>query len=160
MATESTLRAERRENARRRLEKYNTLLKRVDKRLDLISKTESRILSVTAQYNETCCSGSAKDALADNLAALEEHAEVLRELNRRYGESMDEVSMLVDRVTEANKLAGDVLAARYLVDGRMPDFFEIAEDLGYSEGAVYNAHLLGLDLAAMFIDASATCEDL
>ena len=160
MARHTIVRNEKRENAKRRLGAYRKLVRLNKQNLQLIEEAESRLFGVTAQVGEVRGSGAAKDAIADNLAAEEEHARDLRRDSDMYGEKMDDIKRLVERVFDVSQLAGDVLAMRYLVAGKPPEFSEIADELHYTEGAVKNAHLVGLDLVAEFIDDATTCDVL
>lgn len=148
------LKNERRDNAKRRLSKYIILIEKNEQRLKCIADCESRQLSTTQQYEETRCSGVAKDAMADNLAAEEEHASYLVSAGEEYNHAWESVERIVDRVFEIDSLAGRVLARRYLISSRQPELYEIAEELNYEYATIRNAHIKGLDIAADIIDSS------
>lgn len=148
MATKETIRSERREEARRRLGGYRAWVTLNDQTLRLIESIESRQYSVTAQMSETR-SGGAKDPMAENLAALEEQEQRLREQSADYAGKMDLLLDTVNRVAEADPLAGQVLSMRYMELGKPMEFAEIGDRLGeYSEDHMKRKHAEGLDLAA------------
>ena len=148
MATYETLRSERREDARRKLDSYRSLCTLNEQMLKLMADAESRMLSVTAQMGETRGSSTAKDAMGDNIAAICEAADRMRELCEGYASTLDETAKLVREVMDIDALAGEVLAIRYMEPGRPPEFCEIADRLGYTEAHIYGKHLDGLDIAA------------
>lgn len=148
MATESTIRSERREESKRRLGGYRAWVTLNDQVLKLIESIESRQYSVTAQMSETR-SGGAKDSMAENLAALEEQEARLRAQGESYAEKMDLLLATVSKVAEADPLAGQVLSLRYMELGKPMEFAEIGDRLGeYSEDHMKRKHAEGLELAA------------
>lgn len=148
MATYETIRNEKRNDAKRVLEGYRALCTLNGQMLKLLEDADSRLLSVTAQMDETRGSGVAKDSMADNIASIHEASAKMRVLSSQYGRRLDEAAHLVGEVIDIDPLAGEVLAIRYMEPGRPPEFAEIAERLGYTEAHVYAKHLDGLDIAA------------
>ena len=148
MATYETIRSERREDARRKLEGYRSLCTLNEQMLRLLADAESRMLSVTAQMGETRGSSTARDALGDNLAAICDVKERMHELCEGYAATLDATAHIVREVMDIDALAGEVLAIRYMEPGRPPEFCEIADRLGYTEAHIYGKHLDGLDIAA------------
>lgn len=148
MATTETIRSERREEARRRLGGYRAWVTLNDQALKLIESIESRQYSVTSQMSETR-SGSARDSMSENLAALEEQEQRLRDQSADYAGKMDQLLETVNRVVETDPLAGQVLSLRYMELGKPMEFSEIGDRLGeYSEDHMKRKHAEGLDLAA------------
>ena len=148
MATYETLRSERREDARKKLDSYRSLCTLNEQMLKLMADADSRMLSVTAQMGETRGSSTARDALGDNLAAIFDVKEQMSELCAGYSTSLDAIAKIVREVMDIDALAGEVLAIRYMEPGRPTEFCEIADRLGYTEAHIYGKHLDGLDIAA------------
>lgn len=150
MATLETIQSERRLSAKRRLEGYRAHCERHDQFLRLIENADSRLLSITAQMSENVASSSAGDAIGRGIAALDELATKLREVDAKICDALDEALWIVESVTDMNPTAGRVLSMRYL-EPNNPTFVEIAEKMHYSEDHVIRLHQAGLDIAASVI---------
>lgn len=152
MANYETIQSERRAAAKRMLEGYRAFCGMHDSLLKLIEDADSRLLSTTAQMEETVASSAAGDAIGGGLAKLETTAKRLSRTDERICAKLDITLHLVERVIDINPMAGRVLSMRYLVPaGDEPTFEEIADKMGYSYDWVKHAHLLGLDIAAMLM---------
>ena len=147
MATKETIRSERREEARRMLSGYRAWVTLNDQVLKLIENIESRQHSVKSQIRETR-SGGVRDSMTENLAALEDQEMRLRGQSSCYATRMNLLLDTVNRVVEADPLAGQVLALRYMELGKPMDFNEIAERLEYSHDHIVDKHRQGLEMAA------------
>lgn len=146
MATSETIRSEQRDAARTMLEGYGSLCIINKQLLKLIEDADNRLLSITAQMSETRGSGTAKDAIAANIASIHEAAGKLVVVSAMYVERLDAILNAVERVNGIDPLAAKVLSKRYMEPGRMPEFAEIGEELGYSEAYMMEKHLNGLDI--------------
>lgn len=146
MATSETIKSEQRDAARTMLEGYGSLCIINTQLLKLIEDADNRLISTTAQMGETRGSGTAKDAIAVNIAAIHEAAGKLIVVSAMYAERLDAIINAVDRVNEIDPLAAKVLSKRYMEPGRMPEFAEIGEDLGYSADYMMEKHLDGLNI--------------
>lgn len=149
MASNETIRAERRDDARRILEGYRAFCAMHDNMLALMEDADSRLLSTTAQMGETRASSSAGDSIGSGLAKLESAAIRLESADDRICAKLDATLDIVERVIEEDPLAGRVLSMRYLAPaGSEPTLEEIADRMGYSEDYIKHVHLAGLDIAA------------
>lgn len=148
MATSATLQGERREDARRKLVCYRAKCGVFDKMLDIVQNAESRLTSVTAQYEETSSTGVAHDVMADQVIVLNDQIERMSEICSGLGKALDEVLDLINSLIPDHPNAALVLAKRYLEPEYEPTFSEIAEEMGYSEDRVRHLHLEGLDAIA------------
>lgn len=153
MASNETIRAERRDDARRMLEGYRAFCAMHDNMLALMEDADSRLLSTTAQMGETRASSSAGDSIGSGLAKLESAAIRLESADDRICAKLDATLDLVERVIEERPIAGRVLSMRYLSPaGDEPTFDEIADRMGYSVDHIHRLHLEGLDVAASIIE--------
>ena len=138
---------EQREAMKTYLSRYSAFVEMHDRYLTLLENSDSRLLSVTAQMEETRASGTAHDAMGDQVATLHERIEKLNYADNRVGESLDRISDLIFEVSELEPDAGKVLSHLYLREGRIPELDEVAEHLGYSESHVKRLHRIGLETA-------------
>lgn len=134
------------------LEGYGSLCTINGQILKMMSDAESRLLSTTAQWGETRSSGTAKDAIGDNMAAIHSAANRLDDVSTMLGGCLDVLLEAVVRVNDEDALAARILALRYMEPGRQPEFQEIACELGYSYNYVVEKHLRGLDLVSDAVD--------
>lgn len=148
MATLETIQNERRDAARRVLESYSTNCVINKQLLKLLENADSRLLSATAQMEETRGSGTAKDAIGAHIAAIHQEAERLTYASERIAVKLDEVLRIVERVSERSHLAGKILSMRYLEPGRLMELEEIASALNYDDEYIRKRHLVALDMAA------------
>ena len=148
MAKSATVQAERREEARRKLVSYRARCCILDKMLAITQNAESRLVSVTAQYNEMVSSGIARDTMADQLIMLNDQVEHMRGICADLGATLDEVLDLINGLLPDYPNAAIVLSKRYLEPNFEPTLAEIAEETGFSESWVKRLHLEGLDLIA------------
>lgn len=130
------------------LEGYSALSVINKQMLKLLGDADDRLLSTTAQWNETRGSGTAKDSIGKNIAAIHSAAERLGEVSDSLGVCLDILLESVIRVGDVDPLAAKVLSMRYMEPGRTPEFDEIAEELGYSYDHVVRKHADGLDLVS------------
>ena len=152
MATLETEQSERRAEAKRMLNGYRAFCGMHDSMLRLIEDADSRLLSTTAQMEETVASSSAGDTIGSGLAKLEYAANKLKDVDDRVCAKLDISLWLVEQVIKINPAAGRVLSERYLCPAESePDFEEIAERLSYSYDWTKHLHLIGLDIAASVI---------
>lgn len=153
MANYETIQSERRAAAKRMLEGYRAFCGMHDSLLKLMEDADSRLLSTTAQMEETVASSAAGDAIGGGLAKLETAARRLSRTDDRICAKLDITLQLVERVIEIRPNAGRVLSERYLVPaGEEPTFEEIADKMGYSADHIYRLHLEGLDVAAALLE--------
>lgn len=148
MAKSATLQAERRDTVRRKLIAYRAQCGVFDKMLDIVSNAESRLTSITAQYNEMVSTGIAHDTMADQIIMLTDQVERMSGICASLGSTLDEVLDLINGVIPEHPNAARVLAKRYLEPTFEPTFAEIAVDTGYSEDRVKHLHIEGLDIIA------------
>lgn len=148
MAKDATVQAERREDARRKLVSYRAQCGIFDKMLAITENAESRLTSITAQYEETVSSGAAHDTMADQLIMLNDQVERMSGICASLGETLDEVLDLINGLLPEHPNVVRVLANRYLEPTYEPTFAEIAAETGFSEDWVKHLHLEGLDLVA------------
>lgn len=148
MAKSATLQAERREEARRKLVCYRAKCCILDKMLAIIENAESRLVSITAQHEETTSSGTARDTMGDQIIMLNDEVERMSGICADLGAALDEVLDLINGLLPDHPNAALVLSKRYLEPNFEPTFAEIAVETGYSEDRVRHLHLEGLDLIA------------
>lgn len=148
MAKHATIQNERREEARRKLMSYRAKCEIFQKLLVITEETDSRLVSITAQYEETYSSGTAKEKLSAQMAQLEESVDRLGRQCEEMAESLDEVFFYINELVELRPIVATVLSKRYLEPRFEPTFAEIASDMGMDENYVRHKHLEGLDLVA------------
>lgn len=148
MAKSATLQAERREEARRKLVSYRAQCGIFDKMLAITQNAESRLVSVTAQYEETTSSGTAHDTMGDQIIMLNDQVERMSAICANLGETLDEVLDLINGLLPDHPNVVRVLSKRYLEPSFEPTLAEIAAETGFSEDWVKHLHLQGLDLIA------------
>ena len=148
MAKSATTQAERREEARRKLVGYRAKCCILDKMLTITQNAESRLVSVTAQYEETTSSGIAHDTMADQIIMLNDQIERMSCICADLGVALDEVLDLINGLLPDHPNIVIVLSKRYLEPSFEPTLAEIAEETGFSESWVKRLHLEGLDLIA------------
>lgn len=148
MAKSATLQAERREEARRKLVSYRAQCGIFDKMLAITQNAESRLVSVTAQYEETTSSGTAHDTMGDQIIMLNDQVERMSAICASLGETLDEVLDLINGLLPDYPNVVRVLSKRYLEPSFEPTLAEIAAETGFSEDWVKHLHLQGLDLIA------------
>lgn len=148
MAKSATLQAERREEARRKLVSYRAQCGIFDKMLAITQNAESRLVSVTAQYEETTSSGTAHDTMGDQIIMLNDQVERMSAICANLGETLDEVLDLINGLLPDHPNVVLVLSKRYLEPSFEPTLAEIAAETGFSEDWVKHLHLQGLDLIA------------
>lgn len=149
MATQETIQSERRAEAKRMLEGYRAFCGMHDSLLKLMEDCDSRLLSTTAQMQETVASSTAGDAIGSGIAKLETMSGRLTRTDDRICAKLDTTLRLVERVIEIHPDAGRVLSMRYLAPtGDAPTFEEIADRLNFSYDWTRHLHLIGLDVVA------------
>lgn len=148
MAKSATIQAERREEARRKLVSYRAQCGIFDKMLAITQNAESRLVSVTAQYEETTSSGTAHDTMGDQIIMLNDQVERMSAICASLGETLDEVLDLINGLLPDYPNVVRVLSKRYLEPSFEPTLAEIAAETGFSEDWVKHLHLQGLDLIA------------
>lgn len=148
MAKSATIQAERREEARRKLVSYRAQCGIFDKMLAIAQNAESRLVSVTAQYEETTSSGTAHDTMGDQIIMLNDQVERMSAICASLGETLDEVLDLINGLLPDYPNVVRVLSKRYLEPSFEPTLAEIAAETGFSEDWVRHLHLQGLDLIA------------
>lgn len=148
MAKSATIQAERREEARRKLVSYRAQCGIFDKMLAITQNAESRLVSVTAQYEETTSSGTAHDTMGDQIIMLNDQVERMSAICASLGETLDEVLDLINGLLPDHPNVVHVLSKRYLEPSFEPTLAEIAAETGFSEDWVKHLHLQGLDLIA------------
>lgn len=148
MAKSATIQAERREEARRKLVSYRAQCGIFDKMLAITQNAESRLVSVTAQYEETTSSGTAHDTMGDQIIMLNDQVERMSAICASLGETLDEVLDLINGLLPDHPNVVRVLSKRYLEPSFEPTLAEIAAETGFSEDWVKHLHLQGLDLIA------------
>lgn len=153
MAKHSTIQAEKREDARRKLISYRASCQIYHQLLKIVEDAENRLTTTCAQYSETVTSTTAKDSLGDQIAMLDEQVTRLSEICANQAHTLDEILDLINAVVPIDPISARILSKRYLEPTREPSFTEIALDLDYSEDYVRHKHLEGLDLIAEKISA-------
>lgn len=157
MAKSATLQAENREAARRKLVGYRAQCDIFRQLLKIVESAETRLSSITAQYEETRSSNAARDTMGDQLIMLESQLERLTRVIDEQAHALDEVLWIINSLVPEHPTTARVLSKRYLEPDREPTFKEIADEMGYSEGYVHNKHLEGLDLV---YDILRRCEEM
>ena len=128
MAKSATIQAERREEARRKLVSYRAQCGIFDKMLAIAQNAESRLVSVTAQYEETTSSGTAHDTMGDQIIMLNDQVERMSTIVASLGETLDEVLDLINGLLPDYPNVVRVLSKRYLEPSFEPTFAEIAAE--------------------------------
>jgi len=154
MAKSVTLQAENREVARRKLVSYRAQCDIFRQLLKIVESAESRLTSVTAQYEETRSHGVGRDTLADQITTLEDQLSRLTRVIDEQSHALDEVLWIINEIVPENPTVASILSKRYLEPDHEPTFNEIADEMGYSEGYVKSKHLEGLDLVYGLIAAN------
>lgn len=148
MAKHSTIQAERREDARRKLIGYRASCQIYHQLLKIVGDAEDRLTTTCAQYEETITSKTAKDSLGDQIVMLDDQVTRLSGICATQARTLDEILELINGVVPIDATSAQILSKRYLEPIMEPTFAEIAADLGYSEDYVKHKHLEGLDLIA------------
>ena len=146
MAKSATLKAENREVARRKLVGYRAQCDIFRQLLKIVESAESRLTSVTAQYEETRSHGVGRDTLADQITTLEDQLARLTRVIDEQSHALDEVLWVINSLVTDHPTIASIMSKRYLEPDYEPTFKEIADEMGYSEGYVKSKHLEGLDL--------------
>ena len=146
MAKSATTQAENREIARRKLVSYRAQCDIYEKLLKIVESAESRLMSVTALYDEMRSGGVARDAMADQIITLESQIERLNKIIDEQTAALDEVLWLINYLLPDHPTITRIMSKRYLEPNYEPTLNEIADEMGFSEGYVKNKHLEGLDL--------------
>jgi len=154
MAKSATIQAENREIARRKLVSYRAQCDIYKQLLKIVESAESRLMSVTALYDEMRSGGVARDAMADQIITLESQIERLNKLIDEQAAALDEVLWLINSLLPEHPTMVSVLCKRYLEPTYEPTFQEIADDMGLSESRVKHVHLEGLDEISKIIKVS------
>ena len=146
MAKSVTLQAENREIARRKLVSYRAQCDIFRQLLKIVESAETRLSSVTAQYEEMRSSNAARDTMGDQLITLESQLDRLNRVIDEQSRALDEVLGIINAIVPENPIVASILSKRYLEPDYEPTLSEIADEMGYSEGYVKSKHLEGLDL--------------
>lgn len=154
MAKNATIQAENREAARRKLIAYRAQCDIFEQLLKIVENAESRLVSVTAQYEETRSSSTARDTMGDQIATLNQQIEKLNAIIDRQAATLDEVLYLINALIPDNPTIARVMSKRYLEPTYEPTFKEIADEMGYSEDRIRHLHTEGLDLISDLISAA------
>ena len=154
MAKNATIQAKNREAARRKLIAYRAQCDIFEQLLKIVENAESRLVSVTAQYEETRSSSTARDTMGDQIATLNQQIEKLNAIIDRQAATLDEVLYLINALIPDNPTIARVMSKRYLEPTYEPTFKEIADEMGYSEDRIRHLHTEGLDLISDLISAA------
>lgn len=146
MAKSATIQAENREIARRKLVSYRAQCDIYRQLLKIVESAESRLSSVTAQYEETRSSNAARDTMGDQIIMLNDQVERLKGMCAKQAETLDEVLWLINSLLPDHPTTTRIMSKRYLEPNYEPTLKEIADEMGFSEGYVRNKHIEGLDL--------------